>query len=92
MMVMAGELIAETLKRSAQNRAKGPAQKRYCKVAQQGALTMVDVERLDGVLMRQTPSNRTGEPPQTFAREEIEREQAEANIIDVIDVAWSEGG
>ena len=92
---MAGELIREALKRSAQNGAKGPA---YTKAILQswlnkGALTMTDVERLDGVLSRQTPSNRTGETAaERLLREEIEREQAEANIIDVIDVAWSEGG
>lgn len=92
---MAGELILEALKRSAQNGARGPA---YTKAILQswlnkGALTMVDVERLDGVLSRQTPSNRTGETAaERLLREEIEREQAEANIIDVIDVAWSEGG
>lgn len=92
---MAGELILEALKRSAQNGAKVPT---YTKAILQswlnkGALTMVDVERLDGVLSRQTPSNRTGETAaERLLREEIEREQAEANIIDVIDVAWSEGG
>lgn len=92
---MAGELILEALKRSAQNGARGPT---YTKAILQswlnkGALTMVDVERLDGVLSRQTPSNRTGETAaERLLREEIKREQAEANIIDVIDVAWSEGG
>ena len=89
---MMGELILEALKRSAQNGAKGPT---YTKAILQswlnkGALTMVDVERLDGVLSRQTPSNRTGETAaERLLREEIERERAEA---DIIDIAWSEGG
>ncbi len=89
---MMGELILEALKRSAQNGAKGPT---YTKAILQswlnkGALTMVDVERLDGVLSRQTPSNRTGETAaERLLREEIEREQAE---VDIIDIAWSEGG
>lgn len=89
---MAGELVLEALKRSAQNGAKGPT---YTKAILQswlnkGALTMVDVERLDGVLSRQTPSNRTGETAaERLLREEIEREQAE---VDIIDIAWSEGG
>jgi DnaD/phage-associated family protein len=89
---MAGELVLEAIKRSAQNGAKGPNYTRAILQSwlNKGALTMTDVERLDGVLSRQTPSNRTGETAaERLLREEIERERAEG---DIIDIAWSEGG
>lgn len=89
---MAGELVLEAIKRSAQNGAKGPNYTRAILQSwlNKGALTMTDVERLDGVLSRQTPSNRTGETAaERLLRAEIERERAEA---DIIDIAWSEGG
>lgn len=89
---MAGELVLEAIKRSAQNGAKGPNYTRAILQSwlNKGALTMTDVERLDGVLSRQTPSNRTGETAaERLLREEIERERAEA---DIIDIAWVGGG
>ena len=63
---------------------------------QQKAFSPEDVKLLELEHQRRGSPNQPNRGGETAAerllREEIEREQAEANIIDVIDVAWSEGG
>lgn len=86
------ELIHEALKRSAEAGAKSP---KYTTAILQSwlsksAYTLDDIRALDNL---RKPSRRDGPEGETAAerllREEIERERAEA---DIIDIAWSEGG
>lgn len=86
------ELIHEALKRSAEAGAKSP---KYTTAILQSwlsksAYTLDDIRALDNL---RKPSRRDGPEGETAAerllREEIERERAQA---DIIDIPWAEGG
>lgn len=86
------ELILEALKRSAEAGASSPTYTRAILQSwvSKAAYTLEDIHALDNL---RKPSRRDGPEGETaverLLREEIEREKSQ---VDIIDIAWAEGG